>query len=222
MRVVRDLKAPDDRSALAIRSPDGRSPGALVPVTELTATNDEIVAAMARWRSVHRDAFLTVFESTTDKTRGYIRKILLPDPTRILFLVREAATDAVVGNLGLNNISTARAELDNVLRGEAVTRRDMMHLAMLALLNWAFGSLAVTSVSLNVLGHNLRAMRAYRRVGFVEISRVPLSRHATEDGFRLVPATESAVGELTGLELATMELTRAAFYGSHQWIDSVP
>jgi RimJ/RimL family protein N-acetyltransferase len=218
-RLIRDLKAPFDRFTLPIRSPDGHCRGALVPVTAFTAKDPGTVEAMARWRAAHRDAFLTVFHSTPERTRTYIHKVLLPDPGRILFLVRDAETASMIGNVGLNNVDGEKAELDNVLRGEDASRRDLMHLAMLSLLHWTFRSLSVASVYLNVLAHNSRATRAYLKVGFAEVDRHPLLRQATDDGFRLVRSTEAS-GDPSHLQLATMEVTQAAFYRFHPWLAS--
>jgi RimJ/RimL family protein N-acetyltransferase len=214
-RIIAQLKADDDAApSLPIVAEHGERLGRLVPFNLRLAGDASLVRALCEWRAAHSKAFLTVFAPDAEATRDYLTRFSLPDPARILFLIEDVA-GRPVGNIGLCNVSEGDAELDNVLRGEAVTAKDFMVHAHRALLRWSFSQLGVRLVYLNVIDDNERAIRCYYKIGFREGARRALLRQVQEHGYRLVPES-SASGEPTGLHLIRMELDRISFDLTHQ------
>lgn len=152
---------------------------------------------------------MSVFTPTIEGTRTYLKRVVLRDPARILFLIVDVAFHPI-GVIGLRNVSATEAELDNVIRGERVETRGFMNSVQRKLLDWTFLKLGVRLIYLNVLGHNARAIRAYEKVGFTLVARTALVRQRNSDGYNLAPAP--AQGEPTDLQLARMEIYRNSFY----------
>ena len=182
--------------------------GYLAPITSADVDDYELLEALCRWRSLAKYGFLTVFEPSVEKTRSYLTGFSLPDPGRILFLVRDSDGRSV-GNIGLCNVNTDAAELDNVVRGETVPVSGFMRLVIAAVLNFAFDKLNVGRVYLNVLSNNDAAFQSYIRAGFSKIGTQALERTETSDGFRLSPS-EQLVPDAGLPGLILMEMQRPA------------
>jgi RimJ/RimL family protein N-acetyltransferase len=204
-RIVAELKSGRPEFSLAIFSSEARVVGFLVPVTYRNAEEPGIVDALFRWRRAHMEAFLTIFTPSREKTRSYLTDFSLPDPARILFLAA-SRENRLIGHIGLCNIASDSVEIDNVLRGETVDCPGFMEQAHVALLGWVFSVLDVPLAYLNVLAHNARALRAYRKIGFKETARTPLIREVRQDGYRLRPPgpadASAAVATLVRMEIA--------------------
>jgi RimJ/RimL family protein N-acetyltransferase len=207
-QAIAALKSSGRSQALPIREHDGTFVGRLIPVTHGLAGSDEVVAALYRWRKANLMSFLTVFTPTIEKTTSYLVNFSLPDPARILFLVSEPDS-RLIGNIGLCNVDRHGAEMDNVIRGEAPTCRDIMTRAQWTLLDWAFSTLGVPLVYLNVLADNARAIRAYQRAGFSIVKHVSLVKEEMDDGYRLVPP--ASPGSSADAQVARMEISSAHF-----------
>lgn len=175
------------RVSLAVLDDEGRLTARLIPIGHSNALTDEVLQNLFRWRQGAMRSFLTVFEPSLEKTRGYLEAVALADSARLLFLIEDAEGRAV-GNIGLCNITAADAEIDNVIRGESVGRSDFMTWVLRALIRFAHDRLNVERVYLNVLADNERAIRSYQRVGMVETNRVPLAREDIPGGYRWTPS----------------------------------
>lgn len=205
---IAKLKSGSDVRSLPIFAEDETLLGSLTALSYKLAERADVVNALYRWRKANLLSFLTVFSPTVDKTESYLRKFSLPDPARILFLISEP-DGRMIGHIGLCNIDRDSAELDNVLRGEVPSHRDIINGAQRALLEWAFMVLKVPLVYLNVLANNERAIRAYRKAGFVTVKHVPLVMEKLADGYRLVP--NDVEGSTTHGEVARMEISGTDF-----------
>lgn len=173
--------------------------GELCLITHDIAAHHDTVEMLCKWRSKHRDQFLTVFNPSLESTRGYLQNIYLPDNSRLLFLLKEY--DTFVGHYGLANISGACAELDNVIRSEEVKNKTFMHQAQLALVRWASEYLNINKFYLQVLSGNFKAIKHYERVGFGIVASMPLRKQDLGDGYRLSPDPEEANSDLSLLRM---------------------
>jgi RimJ/RimL family protein N-acetyltransferase len=210
-RIVANLKSgPPHGMSIPILSAQASVAGFLTPVTHQMAENEAVVEALFRWRRSHMAAFLTVFIPTLEKTHHYLTSFSLPDAARILFLVADRE-HRYVGHIGLCNIAAEGAEIDNVVRGEPIDIPGFMVCAHNALLRWAFASLDIPLAYLNVLAHNRRAIRTYRRIGLRAVNRIPLVREEQDGGYRLRPACVPSSGGVEPM-LVRMEIPREAFY----------
>jgi RimJ/RimL family protein N-acetyltransferase len=154
---------------------DGVCIGSLRPIDRALAADPQLAQHMARWRQQAMHAFLTRFEATPERTHQWLVERVVPDDTRILFLICD--TDGrPVGHYGVCHVGHDSAELDNVLRGERAAHPQLMYFAELALLAWLRTELGIQDVYLHVLADNARAIALYESAGFVARERRALRR----------------------------------------------
>ena len=170
----------DDLYAKSIPLP--RNTGFLLPVCELHAMDETLIARLSQWRSDNAFAFPTQFPVTLAGTARWLRHNLLDAEDRLLFLVLDAY-GAPVGHLGFANALNEACELevDNVIRGVKNSNSGIMSLAMQALLDWGEEHLLPKTISLRVFSDNDHASNFYRRIGFVDRDHQPLRRHVDAD-----------------------------------------
>jgi RimJ/RimL family protein N-acetyltransferase len=212
---VRRWKAPAGGRHIQIRKESGELLGFLAPLTTTDAADAAICEALTRWRHAARESFLTQFTATTTRTRAWLERKVLEDDTRLLFLLIEGE-NRPIGNIGLCDLCSTSAEIDNVLRGEVAAPRFMYH-ALLALLHWAFTELHLTQLSLHVFSNNARARQLYDWVGFQEVTRLPLAKTICGDEVRYVTRFPQAT-EPVDFELVRMQLVSSEFWERHAWM----
>lgn len=151
----------------------------LVPVGGWIFEESDLIETFARWRANSMNFFFTQFSSNVESMLAYLRDYSVSNSNQILFLIVEG--DRPVGHIGLSNISEDSAELDNVVRGETGRNPNIMTLASTALISWAFTTLRVSSIYLEVQSTNSRALRLYKNLGFVEESHTPVKKMVDGD-----------------------------------------
>jgi RimJ/RimL family protein N-acetyltransferase len=158
--------------------------GWLRPVaTRLEVLNESDVRCLTEWRNRFVTSFLTEFEATEGQTADWLAKSVYPDDSRILFMVDDAA-HLTIGYMGISFIDweIAYGEADSIVRGRAGSR-GIMTAALQTLLVWGRSQLGLNTIGVRVRSDN-PALDFYRKFGFVEQKRVPLSRRA--DSSKLV------------------------------------
>jgi RimJ/RimL family protein N-acetyltransferase len=161
--------------------------GSLVLITAAIVEMPGMVEDLCRWRTTHKSRFLTVFEPSIESMRNYLLNFSLPDPARVLFLLKDAAGRRV-GHMGLCNISEQGAELDNVMRGERVSTAKFMQHALKSFIRWSVENLRLNKLYLNVLADNDAAKTTYEQIGFAVVSQQWLERIDQIGGYKLVPS----------------------------------
>ena len=133
------------------------------------------VERLTEWRNRFVRAFLTEFEATEERTVRWLTGTVVPDETRILFML-DIPDGETVGYLGLAFIDwgAGRGEADAVVRG-AEAPKGLMTEALRTTLDWASGPLGLKELGVRVRSDNA-ALAFYEKAGFHEIQRVPLQR----------------------------------------------
>ncbi len=172
----------DDLFAKSI--PLAHGAGFLVPVCELHATDDGLIAKLAQWRAENAFAYPTQFPVTIAGTTSWLRSKLLDVEDRILFLVLDRYGNPI-GHLGFANAinDEGEMEIDNVVRGVKGVQPGIMSSAMEALLNWAEETIGPRVIYLRVFNDTHHAIKFYRKLGFEDEHLLPLRRH--EEGERV-------------------------------------
>ncbi|MEX2322714.1 MAG: bifunctional GNAT family N-acetyltransferase/PLP-dependent aspartate aminotransferase family protein [Acidimicrobiia bacterium] len=173
----------------------------LLPVSEGTVSGD-LVAEFGQWRAAHQYAYPTRFEVTAEGTESWLRKAVLANADRLLFLITDSASSRL-GHIGLvlREDLDCTVELDNVLRGRPGVKGAMSS-ATLALENWAYEQLGALRVVLRVLASNSKAVAFYEKIGYEEWERTPLTRRDEGDG--RVSLVAAASDEQVSDEFITM------------------
>jgi RimJ/RimL family protein N-acetyltransferase len=185
--------------------------GRLEVVSWADAQRPEATALLARWREKANPFFPSQFPVTLEGTHRWLVKGLLETADRILFWVKTVDARRV-GHVGLFrfDFQGKSVEIDNIVRGEEGLAPGLMQAAITALLDWTFDALGCEATSLRVLSDNDRAIRLYRRLGYVEVARVPLVRKQEGPVVHWVEV-DAAEGGAAARHFVTMRLPKAAW-----------
>lgn len=175
---VRHLKSIDDFSSLmTIAMPLEQSSGYLVPLCELHADDDETISLLAKWRDANQTAYPTRFAVTLEGTKTWLKKAVLENDARVLFLVLDRYGRPVghAGFAGCDN-DAGNLELDNIVRGENRSP-GIMGEAISKLIRWVEAEAKPNSLFLRVFADNDHAISFYEKLGFQNTSTIALRRH---------------------------------------------
>jgi RimJ/RimL family protein N-acetyltransferase len=195
--------------ALPITDDEGARIGTLHEIDAATAANADIAQLLTRWRAERRQWFLTQFEPTVDRTKRWLESAVVPDRTRVLFLVEDEAGEHV-GTIGLLHLDQDPIELDNILRGKRQGHRDLMYWGLVAAVAWLFEHHSADGTNLCVLSTNERAISLYGRLGFEPATRYQLTRSEAPEGVSLLRGGPIEAG-FNDLHLLEMRLSRNTF-----------
>ncbi|WP_189950906.1 GNAT family N-acetyltransferase [Streptomyces alanosinicus] len=134
------------------------------------------VVRLTEWRNRFVQVFLTEFEATAERTADWLREVIGPDDSKIIFMLDDA-DGRTVGYMGLAQIDweSGRFEVDGIVRG-APQAKGGISAGLRTLMSWALGQLGLAEARVRVRSDNPRAVDFYRRIGFVEDFRRPLVR----------------------------------------------
>jgi len=166
-----------------IRDESGSIIARMRPLLESDATDDELVATIARWREENKERFLTVVPFDPEGTRQWIRRFPVGDPKRILFLV-EAPDGERLGHYGLLLIGEREAEIDNTLRGSGHCPAGLFSQVAQRIVRWAIDDLGAKRLIVRVMSNNPAAIRHQERNGFVLEGVLPLRETRDRDVVR--------------------------------------
>ena len=146
--------------------------GLLDPITMARLDDADLIAQLTAWRNRAKGAFFTQFEATPERTRTWLARQVLPDPTRRLFTISDS--EGPVGTIGYIHLTRRSAELDNVLRGVRRGPPGLMRAAETALVSWLFETFGLEQIESSVFEGNDAAIKLYEAIGFRVVRRVPL------------------------------------------------
>jgi len=178
--IVARLKAPPQGktcSRLPVTTREGETRAFLRPVfSPLAGDVRKEAGLIARWRNQHRESFFTWFEATQETTLTWLTEYYAPS-LDLIFMV-ETLDGEPFGCLSLYDfdLKDRSCWFGRMVRGLEAGPRGGLTLAAAALLDWAFQSLGIKTIFLEVFEHNLRAIALYHRVGFKIVRRIPLRR----------------------------------------------
>lgn len=148
--------------------------------TKSTSLNSQDVLCLTEWRNRNKNAFLTEFIATTDRTQRWLTEVVHNDDSRILFMLVDV-DESPIGYMGFGYIKWAEGygEADAVVRGNP-SQKGVMSEGLATMMNWARCQLGINHIGVRVLSDN-RALCFYNRLGFVETTRAPLIKHETAE-----------------------------------------
>ncbi len=189
--------------------------GYLVPVGEWILSDESKIELIRSWRQRNIRMFLTQFESTFDKTLGYLKKLSIEQNGRIFFLLYDDS-DRFVGHMGIADVDGSKGELDNLMRGLDGGHPRLIYLAEVALLNWCFINLGISEIDVRVLSYNWLVLSLHEEVGYKFVENIPLMK-ICKDGivFHDVTSSEDSNVEYGCIK---MLLDKCNFYNLNKWI----
>jgi RimJ/RimL family protein N-acetyltransferase len=179
--------------------------------------------SMTVWRNRYPEAWMTVFESTVDRTRAWLERRYAAADDDLIVMLEDEASGTAFGHLSLVELDQRQigwsCELSRVVRGSATGPRGGMQIGALALMQWATHTLDVRHFHLKVFEDNVRAHRLYLACGFRDTDRIGLARADTPDGYEWIPAP-LARSERVSIQMEREADAPAQTVGSQQTIAS--
>ena len=191
--------------------------GKLVPVGDWILDDKDKIELIRSWRQRTMRMFLTQFESTYEKTFGYLKNLSIAQEGRIFFLIYDT-DNRFIGHMGIADVDGKTGELDNLMRGVEGGDPRLVYFAEIALLDWCFKNLEITESDVRVLSYNWLVISLHEEVGYVHKEKIPLNKK-TKDGVTFhddVGDSESNVK----YSCVKMLLKREVFYEANSWISS--
>lgn len=191
--------------------------GKLVPVGDWILDDKDKIELIRSWRQRTMRMFLTQFESTYEKTFGYLKNLSIAQEGRIFFLIYDT-DNRFIGHMGIADVDGKTGELDNLMRGVEGGDPRLVYFAEIALLDWCFKNLEITESDVRVLSYNWLVISLHEEVGYVHKEKIPLNKK-TKDGVTfhdVVGDSESNVK----YSCVKMLLKREVFYEANSWISS--
>lgn len=154
--------------------------GYLTPITDKSLDETQIILKLTRWRHENKQCFQTQFDPTPERTKNWLKNVVLPNDKAILFLVY--CNDELVGHYGFKDIVNGVASADNLLIGETKIRGPISILTMRTMLQWGFDELKLNEITGTVLRSNQASLLIHKRLHFREIRSVPLVTKISDNG----------------------------------------
>lgn len=189
--------------------------GCLVPVGEWILSDEAKIEQIRMWRQRTMRMFLTQFESTFEKTFGYLKNLSIAQKGRLFFLLYDDK-NRFVGHVGIAGVDGTKGELDNLIRGADGGHPRLVYFAEVALLNWCFQNLDIVESDVRVLSYNWLVLSLHEEVGYKHIENIPLKK-VTNDG--VVFHEETTRDESNVKYTCTkMLLQKDVFYEINDWL----
>lgn len=151
-------------------------PCVLRPLGAWCLEQPEIVRLIADSRRRNQIAFPAIFNVTYGGTLAWFKKRVIEDAERILYGVFNP-DGCMVAHAGYATFdwSSLDGEIDNVMRCDDTAPRGLMTHVSNKLLEYAYETLGLQSMSLRVFGDNYRAIKLYMACGFKPVESIPLT-----------------------------------------------
>lgn len=162
----------------------------LILLTADCMFNQNLMELLGRWRKENEMWFLSQFNVTTERTMKWFNERVIETPDRLLFIIK--VNTRYIGHVGLFrfDFESRTCEIDNIVRGEP-EYPGIMGNAVLHMMDWGRTNLDLRGYLLKVLSNNERAIRLYKRLGFIETSRSPMIQVEGKDGLEWTEAPET-------------------------------
>ncbi len=154
--------------------------GYLTPITDKSLDEIQVILKLTKWRGENSQYFQTRFVPTPERTKKWLKNVIIPNDRTILFLIYY--DDELVGHYGFKDIEEGTASADNLLIGEIKIRGPFSLLTMKTMLQWGFNELKLNEITGTVLKSNQAALLINKRLHFREVRSVPLVAKTSDNG----------------------------------------
>lgn len=189
--------------------------GSLVPVGEWILADEAKIELIRLWRQRTMRMFLTQFESTFEKTFGYLKNLSIGQQGRLFFLLYDDK-NRFVGHIGIAGVDGEKGELDNLVRGVDGGHPRLVYFAEVALLHWCFQNLGIVESDVRVLSYNWLVLALHEEVGYKQTENIPLKK-VTQEGVTFHEVTNTDESNVK-YSCTKMLLTKDVFYEINDWV----
>lgn len=181
--------------------------GSLSLIDNTILEKQDIIHKLTKWRRMFMRNFLTQFPATEERTKNWLKNIVIPSLERKLFLILDEKGN-ILGNFGICNLIETTAELDNIIRGERGGNPRLIYYAEIAILKWLYYTLNIQVVNLHVFSNNPITIDLHNSIGFKIINRVHLYKQSFNNEIHYSTNTS---GEKMNFDYVEMKLTKKDF-----------
>ena len=174
----------DESLVIPIYDDNGAEIGVMRPITKLHLQYNDIIEKMTNWRNQYNTFFLTQFNATPERTKQWLKTVVLSDPTRLLFLIY--CRDNLIGHYGFKELRGDSVFADNLLRGERDGHPSLMRYAGSTLVEWLFDFMQVNEVYGYLFANNAMAIKLNRDVGYSFLEKFPLQKQVDGEEIKWV------------------------------------
>jgi len=177
-------------------------------ILKLVDTSDETVSLLYSLRKKYRKMFATDFEMTEDKTRNWIKNLILENPERILFIIYfDNKKIGCIGNGGYEKKNNS-SRLDNMMKDSLYNLPGVMTIVEKVYLKWMFDDLKLSKITGFLFSDNSRMMKIHKKCGWINLDVVPLKKIFTKEETRWEEITTKSNNENVERYFNKIELTR--------------
>ena len=180
-------------------------------ILKLVDTSDETVSLLYNLRKKYRKMFATDFEMTEDKTRNWIKNLILGNSGRILFMIYfDNKKIGCIGNGGYDEKNNS-SRLDNMMKDPLCNLPGAMTIVEKVYLKWMFDDLKLSKITGFLFSDNSRMINIHKKCGWITVDVVPIKKIFTEEETRWEEITTKPNNENVGRYFNKIELTREKY-----------
>ena len=177
-------------------------------ILKLVDTSDETVNLLYNLRKKYRKMFATDFEMTEDKTRNWIKNLILGNSGRILFMIYfDNKKIGCIGNGGYDEKNNS-SRLDNMMKDPLCNLPGAMTTVEKVYLKWMFDDLKLSKITGFLFSDNSRMINIHKKCGWITVDVVPIKKIFTEEETRWKEITTKPNNENVERYFNKIELTR--------------
>ena len=177
-------------------------------ILKLVDTSDETVSLLYNLRKKYRKMFATDFEMTEDKTRNWIKNLILENSGRILFMIYfDNKKIGCIGNGGYDEKNNS-SRLDNMMKDPLCNLPGAMTIVEKVYLKWMFDDLKLSKITGFLFSDNSRMLNIHKKCGWITVDVVPIKKIFTEEETRWEEITTKPNNENVERYFNKIELTR--------------
>ena len=177
-------------------------------ILKLVDTSDETVSLLYNLRKKYRKMFATDFEMTEDKTRNWIKNLILENSGRILFMIYfDNKKIGCIGNGGYDEKNNS-SRLDNMMKDPLCNLPGAMTTVEKVYLKWMFDDLKLSKITGFLFSDNSRMINIHKKCGWITVDVVPIKKIFTEEETRWEEITTKPNNENVERYFNKIELTR--------------
>ena len=177
-------------------------------ILKVVDTSDETVSLLYNLRKKYRKMFATDFEMTEDKTRNWIKNLILENSGRILFMIYfDNKKIGCIGNGGYDEKNNS-SRLDNMMKDPLCNLPSAMTIVEKVYLKWMFDDLKLSKITGFLFSDNSRMINIHKKCGWITVDVVPIKKIFTEEETRWEEIATKPNNENVGRYFNKIELTR--------------
>ena len=153
-------------------------------VLKLVDESDETVNLLYNWRKKYRNMFATDFKMSEEKTRKWIKKGILENPEKIVFMINADNKKIGIISTATYDKKTNSAMLDTMIKDPTYKLPGLMTVVEKVYLRWMFEGLKLSKITGFLFSDNEKMMNIHKKCGWITIDVVPVEQKKTGDGIK--------------------------------------